>query len=852
MKKIIFLTALLFSSVSFGFEIQGESVIDFGSEKSVYKQLVFKNTSDAKASLQTSISGPAARSFLIVLNRCVKVSAGKNCVITIQKTKQSLSAPIGLNAATLLNNSDNSGLASLTFNVLPIAIAPVKLEVYPLLSPVLTMPTSVKSSITSFSIKNEGLQSARPEFTVANALIVLDRCKTMIRPNKSCDVFLSVKNKVTENYKVSLSITNPGSEKTAQIPVHGSLAPELTYQTRLVSEYSVKEVDVLPCQGNVESVRSITSCVREFDQVEVATSFCSDPEASKVILSPYGEFSTALSGGLGQSVSACAVGSKNLLFSRIECLDPSLMHVENGQCVYNDVTPPEITLSFAKTSTNQAAETLSIQSSPDATEMIVSSSVTCSGTKESFSNSKLVSLPNSNAINKFYVKIFDAAGNSSACQVSPDLIRDTTAPAFSSAASLSATSLNSLTATPVLSFAAATDNLTGIKKYQGRVVTANGSNPVGSWTDITSGQSLTQTLSEGLYKIELRAEDGAGNISASLLSPSWNADVTAPDSLVFAFGAANAQTTTTPPISQLVANDNANGSGISSVQIKVLQSDTGTEVVPYTNAILGASHSMSGVKSKNYHAIIKLTDSAGNSREFGSDKTYSFLSIATLVMSSNARIYSDGTYAKTCKEYKNPIVAGNYYAGSTSDGYYWVRNTANGAINKVYCDMTTDNGGWTLITFSRSDCTAATSWNYTTTNGISGAGPVDSDQCYSITPGALGLSFTQILFGDRVGNTKAWGNYVYRHTISYSTFFSGSYYNGAIYLGHPTAIKGGITSGFIMAYYVGFWSSTYINFFRDSPEWSGLGLINTGWSTYYNTNQGGQLNGKQGMIMVRE
>lgn len=57
------------------------------------------------------------------------------------------------------------------------------------------------------------------------------------------------------------------------------------------------------------------------------------------------------------------------------------------------------------------------------------------------------------------------------------------------------------------------------------------------------------------------------------------------------------------------------------------------------------------------------------------------------------RTWSDGSLAASCKAYRNGDTT-HLYTGATGDGIYRINKT--GTPHNVYCDMTTDNGGWTM------------------------------------------------------------------------------------------------------------------------------------------------------------
>lgn len=68
---------------------------------------------------------------------------------------------------------------------------------------------------------------------------------------------------------------------------------------------------------------------------------------------------------------------------------------------------------------------------------------------------------------------------------------------------------------------------------------------------------------------------------------------------------------------------------------------------------------------------------------------------AIVELAGTSRRWSDGTYARSCHEYRYPP-AGSMYKGATSDGVYTVDPTGGSPFD-VYCNQTTHGGGWTLI-----------------------------------------------------------------------------------------------------------------------------------------------------------
>lgn len=69
-----------------------------------------------------------------------------------------------------------------------------------------------------------------------------------------------------------------------------------------------------------------------------------------------------------------------------------------------------------------------------------------------------------------------------------------------------------------------------------------------------------------------------------------------------------------------------------------------------------------------------------------------------IVTMGSTRTFSDGTVATNCNAYLHPADGRYSYSGATGDGVYRIQAPAPyNSLVDVYCDMTQDGGGWTLV-----------------------------------------------------------------------------------------------------------------------------------------------------------
>jgi hypothetical protein len=135
----------------------------------------------------------------------------------------------------------------------------------------------------------------------------------------------------------------------------------------------------------------------------------------------------------------------------------------------------------------------------------------------------------------------------------------------------------------------------------------------------------------------------------------------------------------------------------------------------------------------------------------------------TVLLQSGVRRWIDGSSASSCEEYRRPGPSGSY-TGDVGSGLYNINPGGTGAFD-VYCDMTTDNGGWTLLFNLASNEGARRDYNDTafwTAAGTGTGNPSGSMTEDHRSPAYDRLTtYTQVLIRAHDEGTTSYGHAIY-------------------------------------------------------------------------------------------
>jgi hypothetical protein len=167
---------------------------------------------------------------------------------------------------------------------------------------------------------------------------------------------------------------------------------------------------------------------------------------------------------------------------------------------------------------------------------------------------------------------------------------------------------------------------------------------------------------------------------------------------------------------------------------------------------------------------------------------------------------------------------------------------------RVYCDMETDNGGWTLVARSVAGRFDEGQFGWGSARGDL----EDPGRPYSLNARGAALQFNQVLVGKQ-GIGYAWGDRVYRFDVG----------PGFLALAEESMATTGFTtiSGDCqnpdMLEHVGYTGDTLVFWLRDMSGFERYGLWHDGFDLYGPTSEifpcshAGDLHDEQGMVMVR-
>ncbi len=247
-----------------------------------------------------------------------------------------------------------------------------------------------------------------------------------------------------------------------------------------------------------------------------------------------------------------------------------------------------------------------------------------SGTKVQFEGAGITATLTANTTTTIYARAEDSSANTSSCVLMTSYTHDNVNPGDVTAVTDGVNS-TSITASPLISWSAATDATSGIARYEVSIGTSAGATDTVNWTDVgittsTTITSITPNLVSGTtYYANVRVIDNAGNTSAVLSGDGWLVDATAPSTPTPSLEGC---TTTTLTGSWTTSSDAE--SGIDRYEYSLGTTSGDDDVITWTSNLLSTSIALTGqtlTEAQTYYLNVRSVNDLGTESVVSSTST---------------------------------------------------------------------------------------------------------------------------------------------------------------------------------------------------------------------------------------
>lgn len=317
---------------------------DLNTTKSKTITLVFKNVSGMKSSMNDLSISP---NLLVSLNRCVGVSSGKTCAISVILNKSSLRGEPSPGKSNYFQVS-GSNASPLALEVVATLAALNPEDMTPKFSfepgedIVLDFTGSPKSVFASLIVKNSSLTSGKPVMTIKQnpspLLVVLDRCSsTLLKKDQTCTIMYSVRRN-SANLENIISVSN-GTQEQDEIKIISR-----DYTAPIYVSFWKEPATQVPAICLGEASFSFTKGCRDSRGVEVDVSLClTEPTQPKpadiAVASPAGDRTIDLDPSIkGKKVQSCQANATEWVTTSLLCAENYHDDGSGESCILNQHT----------------------------------------------------------------------------------------------------------------------------------------------------------------------------------------------------------------------------------------------------------------------------------------------------------------------------------------------------------------------------------------------------------------------------------------------------------------------------------------------------------------------------------